>query len=119
MGIYKAGDYQSDFLHTFTSATKRGVVTLINNVLAFLNIDAAAGAEETVLFRCNVARADKKIGTGEDILRGQRLYIDFADMLVSKTKGAGMLFVGWAEEDVDGSDASIKMCFDGTFHTLY
>lgn len=119
MGIYKAGKVQSDFVHTFVTAADRGDVFTIEDVLAFANTDVLAGQEGAVLYKCDTCRADKKIGTGYDIIKGQRLYIDMNDFKVSPTKSAGFLFVGWAQEDADGADTDVKMEYDGTLSTIF
>jgi predicted RecA/RadA family phage recombinase len=119
MGIYQADIRKSDFVYTVPVDVEKGDVQVIEDVLVFAENDADAGHDVTCVFKCTQCRADKKIGTAEDITKGQRLFVDLTDAAVSPTKGAGMLFCGWAKEDAAGSDETVWMEFEGTQTTLY
>jgi predicted RecA/RadA family phage recombinase len=119
MGIFQADMRKSDFVYTVPVDVNKGDVQQINNVLVFAENDVDAGYDVTCVFKCVQCRANKKIGTAEDILKGQRVYIDMTDLRVSATKGAGYLFVGWAKEDADGSDDDVLIEYDGTLFTIF
>lgn len=119
MGIFKAGMVQCEIVVTRTNATDRGTVIAHEDVLAFVNTDIETGKEGAAIYKCDVTRADKKTGTGYDIAPGQKLYVDLSDSKVSPTKSAGYLFCGWAQEEADGADETVKMEFDGRWSTVY
>lgn len=79
----------------------------------------AAGEEVCFVYRCRQVLADKKVGTGEAIIHGDRLYAYPADgHLVSPNAvgnfGVDYYFCGWAKEDADAAATSVLMNFDGT-----
>jgi hypothetical protein len=119
MGIFQADMRKSDFVRPAAAAIVKGECEMVEDVLTFAENDAAITIDVTRVFKCVQCRADKKVGTAEDILQGQRLFVDLTDDHVSATKGVGYLFCGWAKEDADGSDETVWMEFDGTFTTLY
>jgi predicted RecA/RadA family phage recombinase len=119
MGIFQADFRKSDFVYTVPVDVSKGDVQIIQDVLVFAENDADAGHDVTCVFKCVQCRADKKTGTGADILKGQQLFVDLTDAHVSPTKSAGFIFCGWAKEDADGSDGTVWMEFDGTVTPLF
>jgi len=56
------------------NAVTKGEMYLKQDTLCFWFNDASAGIETTLVFRMAGVDAQKRIGTGEEILSGDRLY---------------------------------------------
>lgn len=102
--------------------TAKGDAAVVRDTFGFYGKKAEDVAEEIVfIYRCRQVEANKKTGTGEAILAGDRLYYIVASDLVSPnyagTEGVNFYFCGWAKEDAAANDATVLMNFDGTRHT--
>jgi len=99
------------------AAVVKGQVALINDTYAAYVVDTAAGDTVTVIFRARQAIADKKVGTGEAIEVGDRVYYDTGDGLVSRNKGAVSavddIYVGTCLASADINDTSVIIKFTG------
>lgn len=99
-------------------AVRKGDIAVRQDVAGFWVTDLAVGEAGTLIYRCRQVRALKKIGTGQAILAGDRLYYDVSDGHVSPTPtgvaGVDSYFVGWAKEDADEDVTDVLMNFDGT-----
>lgn len=70
-----------------------------------------------IIYRCRQVEANKRVGTGEAILSGDKLYYYLADEKVSPVKGTvgtDCYFCGWAKKDASASALTVLMNFDGT-----
>lgn len=78
----------------------------------------SVGEEVTFVYRCRQVLAEKKTGTGEAILSGDKLYYIVADQKVSPTPagtpGVDSYFCGWAKKDAGALEEHVLMNFDGT-----
>jgi len=114
---------------TMTAGTGAGLACIIQDVFGFyLKSRLVTGEEVVPIYRCRQVKADKRIGSGESILHGQRLFAyrknaalpwtTPQDVEVSPiatgTVGTDYQFCGWAKEDAAEADATVEMNFDGT-----
>lgn len=78
--------------------------------------------EIAIIYRCRQVEANKRTGTGEAILAGDKLYYYPSDEKVSPTAtgavGTDYYFCGWAKKDAAASDLTVLMNFDGTNYDL-
>lgn len=111
-------DELRDVTPTSGLAVEKGDVDVQQDCAGFWVCDLAAGVSGTFIYRCRQVRALKKIGTGQAILAGDRLYYDVSDGHVSPTPtgvaGTDSYFVGWAKEDAGADVLDVLMNFDGT-----
>jgi hypothetical protein len=103
------------------AAISAGDAAVVQDVFGFYIKDReSAGEEVCFVYRCRQVEADKAIGTGNDILAGDRLYYVVATGLVQPTPPAGGVFgvdyyfCGWAKKDAPASYTTVLMNFDGT-----
>ena len=97
---------------------EKGDCAVRQDCAGFWVTDLAASEAGTFIYRCRQVRANKRTGTGEAILAGDRLYFIVAEDVVSPTPsgtaGTDSYFVGWAKEDAGADVADVLMNFDGT-----
>lgn len=113
---------KSEFTRTYIANTSSGTIGLVNDVYGFnlVAIDVSVEGGEVFVYKCPIVTIDKKTGTGESISKGERVYGDPNDEYkVSATKGAGYVFLGWAEEDAAASDTTVVINYDGTLHEVF
>ena len=104
------------------AAVEKGDAEVRQDVFGFWVTDLDAAEAGTLIYRCRQVRADKKIGTGEAIVAGDRLYAypgtTPIDHLVSPTAtgtaGVDYYFCGWAKESAGADVTDVLMNFDGT-----
>jgi len=100
------------------AAVEKGDCAVRQDCAGFWLKDLDAAEHGTFIYRCRQVLANKKTGTGEAILAGDRLYYIVADDAVSPTVsgaiGTDSYFVGWAKEDAGEDVATVLMNFDGT-----
>ena len=84
----------------------------------YIKNQEAASEEMTLVYRCRQVEADKRTGTGEAIISGDRLYYYPATTNVSPTAtgtaGTDYYFCGWAKKSATASATTVLMNFDGT-----
>lgn len=102
-----------------SAATLKGDAAVVQDVFGFYAKNAESATEEiSFIYRCRQVQADKKVGTGEAILAGDRLYYIVADGKVSPTAsgtpGTDSYFCGWAKKDAGALETTVLMNFDGT-----
>ena len=102
--------------------TAKGDAAVRQDTFGFYAKKAEAADEEiTFVYRCRQVQANKKIGTGEAIVSGDRLYYIVASDKVSPnysgTPGTDYYFCGWAKEGAAVADTTVLINFDGTRHT--
>lgn len=111
-------DELRDVLPNGGLSVEKGDVEVQQDCAGFWVCDLDAGVNGTFIYRCRQVRANKRIGTGEAILAGDRLYFVVAEDLVTPTPvgvaGTDSYFVGWAKEDAGADVADVLMNFDGT-----
>jgi len=109
-------------------ALTSGQARVIQECFSFLlQTQELANQELTPVYRCRQVKASKRVGTGEDILHGDRLYAyplgglpvtQFQDFEVSPNAvgvaGTDFVFCGWAKEDAPAAAEFVLMNFDGT-----
>lgn len=110
------------------TGTLKGYAAVVQDVLGFY-AKAAESSDEEVCFvyRDRQVLANKRVGTGEAILAGDKLYayrIGAAawtvpqDVEVSPTAtgtaGTDYCFCGWAKKDASALETTVLMNFDGT-----
>lgn len=101
------------------TAVNKGDVALQQDVVGFWAKDReAAGEEVTLIYRCRQVLADKRTGTGEEIIAGDRLYFYPTTNNVSPTPtgvaGTDFYFCGWAKENAGANVTEVHMNWDGT-----
>lgn len=111
------------------TGTLKGHAALMQECLGFYVKDAESNNEEiSFVYRCRQVEANKRTGTGEAILAGDRLYayrVNGAtawttpqDVEVSPVatgvQGTDYKFCGWAKKDAAAADTTVLMNFDGT-----
>lgn len=100
------------------AAVTKGEPAVRQDVFGFWITDLAADVKGGFIYRCRQVRADKKTGTGEAFLAGDRVYYIVADGLVSPTPsgtpGTDSYFCGWAKDDAPASASDVLINFDGT-----
>lgn len=132
MLIWEDGEIYDELLDdypTMTANTGKGLSCIIEDVLSFYLVNRLISGENIVpAYRCRQVKADKMVGSGEDIRHGQRVYAyrkntalpwtTPQDMWVSHnrvgTVGTNYMFCGWAKEDADEDDTTVEINFDGT-----
>lgn len=107
----------------------KGEAAVMQDTLGFLAKDAeSVGEEIAFIYRCRQVEAAKRVGTGEAILAGDRLYayrksgaVAFTTLqnlevspVATGTAGTDYMFCGWAKKDAGALDATVLMNFDGT-----
>jgi hypothetical protein len=97
----------------------KGEPAVVQDVFGFYMKDAEVVDEEVCfVYRDRQVDADKRTGSGEQILAGDRLYYYPSDRLVSPTAagtfGVDYYFCGWAKKDAAALDEHVLMNFDGT-----
>lgn len=102
------------------AAVVKGQAAVIQDVFGFYFTAGAIGDTICLHYRNRQVEADKAVGTGEDILRGDRLYWIVATQLVSATHagtlGTDSYFCGWAKKSASATDDIVLMNFDGTHY---
>ena len=108
------------------AAVTKGQATVIQNVFGFYHNDVTVDDitddrnEVTFIYRCRQVQADKLTGTGEAILKGDRVYATLASSFQSitanptGTAGTDYYFCGWAKKDGAAGDSTVLINFDGT-----
>jgi hypothetical protein len=102
-----------------SASTKKGDSKVVQDVFGFFVKDAEAALEEiSFVYRMRQVESDKKVGTGEAILAGDRLYYypptDDVSPNKTGTYGTDYYFCGWAKKDAGALDEHVLMNFDGT-----
>ncbi len=97
----------------------KGASAVMQDTFGFYIKNAeSAGEEICFVYRCRQVESDKRVGTGEAILAGDRLYYYPATDDVSPTRtgtfGVDFYFCGWAKKDAAALDEHVLMNFDGT-----
>lgn len=71
-----------------------------------------------IVYRCRQVEANKRVGSGEAILSGDKLYYYPSDEKVSPvatgTAGTDYYYCGTAKKDASASALTVLMNFDGT-----
>lgn len=100
------------------SAVVKGEPVVKQDSFGFYMNDGAVGDEVIILYTCRQVTANKKTGSGEAILSGDRLYYFPATNNVSPNKGVtpgtDYYYCGTAKKDAGASAATVDMRFDGT-----
>ncbi len=100
------------------AAVTAETAAVIQDVFGFYLTDGAIGDEVAFVYRCRQVLATKKTGTGEAILRGDRVYYYPADDAISSTAtgtaGTDYYFCGWAKKSALATDSTVLINFDGT-----
>lgn len=101
------------------TAVEAGDPAVKQDVFGFYVKDRESAGEEVVfIYRCRQVLAAKKVGTGEAILSGDKLYYHTADQKVSPSPSANpgvtSYFCGWAKKDAGALETEVLMNFDGT-----
>lgn len=114
-----------------TATVLKGHACVHQDVLGFYVKDAeSAGEEISFVYRDRQVEADKRTGSGEAIVAGDRLYayrVNGAlpwttpqDVEVSPVAtgvlGTDYKFCGWAKKDAGATEAKVLMNYDGTRH---
>lgn len=99
-------------------AVEKGDAAVRQDVFGFWLHDVAATKAGTFIYRCRQVWAAKRVGTGEAIVAGDRLYYIPAEEIVTPnagtTPGTNSYFCGWAKDDADELATEVFMNFDGT-----
>lgn len=106
------------------TAVATGEATVIQDVFGFY-LTAVTAADITnsrnevaFIYRMRQVLADKAVGTGEAILRGDRLYyypaLDTVSPTATGTAGSDYYFCGWAKKSATATETTVLMNFDGT-----
>jgi hypothetical protein len=101
------------------AAVVKGQVVIINDVMCFYFVDGAIGDKVVPVWKCRQVLADKAVGTGEDISRGEQVYYIVATGLVSATPpvpgviGTDYYFCGICKETADEDDTQVLISFWG------
>ena len=100
------------------AAVVKGEAAVVQDVFGFYLVDAAIDEEVCFVYRMRQVEADKRVGTGEDILAGDELFYIPAEDVVTPTAGTtpgtNSYFCGWAKKDASAADTKVLMNFDGT-----
>jgi len=104
------------------AAVEKGDAEVRQDVFGFWVTDLAADEAGTLIYRCRQVRADKRIGTGEAIVAGDRLYAypgstpiaHLVSPTATGTAGVDYYFCGWAKESAGADVTDVLMNFDGT-----
>jgi len=108
------------------AAVTKGFGAVIQDVFGFyFNAVTAAditdGNDEVAfIYRMRQVEADKVTGTGEAIVRGDRVYATLASNFQNITAnpvgvaGTDYYFCGWAKKSAGASDSTCLINFDGT-----
>ena len=111
--------YDDLFDVTAALGTLKAQPAVRQDVFGFFAKDAETNGEEIAfIYRDRQVEADKRVGSGEAILSGDRLYYYLSDGLVSPiatgTFGVDYYFCGWAKRDAGAAETVVLMNFDGT-----
>jgi predicted RecA/RadA family phage recombinase len=102
------------------TAVDKGDGVVQQDVFGFWVTDLAAGKTGNLIYRCRQVRANKRVGTGEAIIAGDRLYYIPAEDIVTPnagtTPGTNSYFCGTAKKDASESELTVLMNFDGTMY---
>ena len=132
MFIWKDVDIYDEFYDEtpgMTIGTGRGLAKMIQDCFAyFMKNQERTNEEIAALYRVRQTIADKRTGSGENIIHGDRLFaypktagIAFTisqdwevSPIATGTIGTDYLFCGWAKEDAGENEDEVLMNFDGT-----
>jgi hypothetical protein len=114
----QVGSYQDLWAEAVAAAVVKGQGVVIQDCFCFYLTGGAIADRVVPIWECKQVYADKKIGTGQAILRGDEVYYDVLDGLVTATPPAGTIgtdfyFCGIAKQDADESDLQVWMSFFG------
>lgn len=104
------------------TAIVKGDYAVRQDRLVFYIKDVESTTEEVcAIYQCDQVEAQKRTGTSEAILSGDKLYLYVSDGKVSPnavgTPGVTYYYCGTALENADASDTTVLQEFDGTRHT--
>jgi len=102
------------------AAVVKGQAAVVQDVFGFYLVAAALGVEVCFAYIMRQVEADKRVGTGEDILAGDRLYYIPAEDVVTPTAGTtpgvNSYFCGIAKKDASAAETKVLMNFNGTMY---
>jgi hypothetical protein len=106
----------SDLYDVQATGVHKGDSAVRQDVFGFYIKRAESALEEIAfIFKMRQVIANKKTGTGEAIISGDKLYYYSADDLVSPVSNyPTSYFCGWARKSAGANDTTVLMEFDGT-----
>lgn len=98
----------------------KGDDAIVQDVFGFYLYDAVVGDEVTFIYRMRQVLTDKIVGTGEEILAGDRVYFVVGQDAVTANPagviGTDFYFCGWAKKDASATEDTVLINFDGTVY---
>lgn len=101
------------------ASVAHGTAAVRQDVFGFYyTTNLTAGDEVVFIYKNRQVEADKRVGTGEAIISGDKLYYypttDNVSPTATGTAGTDYYFCGWAKKNASTTATKVLMNFDGT-----